>query len=211
MSIPFFFSGENFMKVLGMLDLAGGGLANFSFDTQTEWPENPKPGMAVFIDKRLMLCLSMDNDLPVWIPLTQQLTMHTHNQTAASSRWEIAHNLNAGTPLVQVYDADGEIIVPDSIKMVDANNTVILFPSPIAGTAVLIVGIESGLPAPTVAFTTSFMNSAQWVVVHNLGYHPAVRIYQGNLEVQPRSIVHDSNSQLTITFDSAQSGTVILY
>jgi len=76
---------------------------------------------------------------------------------------------------------------------------------------VLLSGVENGLPTPTVAFTATFTDEAQWVVVHNLGYNPAVRIYQGSKEVQPKSIVHDSTSQLTITFDTPQSGTVILY
>ncbi len=198
------------MKVLGTLDLAFGALKNFRFDSATEWPANPQPGMAVFMDRRLMLCVALE-DLPIWVPLTQQMTMYRHKQPSASSRWEIAHNMNTATPMVQCYDANGEVIIPTSIHADDANHTVILFSEAVAGTAVLLSGIESGLPTPTIAFTTSFTDQDKWVVVHNLGYHPAVRIYQGTSEVQPKSIVHDSNNQLTVSFDSPQSGTVVLY
>lgn len=198
------------MKVIGTLDLEFGSIKNFKFAEVQDWPENPQPGMAIFMDKRLMFCVEL-LDLPVWVPLTQQMTMYRHKQPSASSRWEIAHNMNTATPIVQCYDENGEVIMPSSVKGQDANTTVVLFPEPVAGTAVLLSGVESGLPTPTVAFTASYTDSAEWVVVHNLGYNPAVQVHQGAKEVQPKSIVHDSTSQLTITFDSAQSGTVILY
>lgn len=197
------------MKVIGTLDLEFGSIKNFKFAEVQDWPENPQPGMAIFMDKRLMFCVEL-LDLPVWVPLTQQMTMYRHKQPSASSRWEIAHNMNTATPIVQCYDENGEVIMPSSVKGQDANTTVVLFPEPVAGTAVLLSGVESGLPTPTVAFTASYTDSAEWVVVHNLGYNPAVQVHQGAKEVQPKSIVHDSTSQLTITFDSAQSGTVIL-
>lgn len=198
------------MKVIGTLDLEFGSIKNFKFAEVQDWPENPQPGMAIFMDKRLMFCVEL-LDLPVWVPLTQQMTMYRHKQPSASSRWEIAHNMNTATPIVQCYDENGEVIMPSSVKGQDANTTVVLFSEPVAGTAVLLSGVESGLPTPTVAFTASYTDSTEWVVVHNLGYNPAVQVHQGTKEVQPKSIVHDSTNQLTITFDTAQSGTVILY
>lgn len=198
------------MKLYGTLDLTFGSLSQFAFDVATDWPANPKPGMAIFMEKRLMLCVEIA-ELPVWVPLTQQMTMYRYKQPTASSRWEIAHNMNSATPIVQCYDENGDVVMPSSIHATDANNIVVLFPEPVAGTAVLLSGVESGLPTPTVAFTASYTDEAVWVVTHNLGYNPAVRVYQGSKEVQPQSIVHNSTSQLTITFDSAQSGTVVLY
>lgn len=198
------------MKVWSYLDFAEGGIKNFRFTEQDDFPLNPKPGMAIFKDKRLLLCVSIE-DLPIWVPLTQQLTMVRFKQSSASSRWEVKHNLNVSTPIVQCYDENGGVIQPSEITLVDENNMVILFSEPVAGTAVLLAGVESGLSAPSVAFTASFTDQAQWVVVHNLGYRPAVRVYQGQNEVQPQSIVHDSVNQLTITFPEAETGTVILY
>lgn len=198
------------MKVLGTLDLEFGSIKNFKFDEVQDWPENPQPGMAIFMDKRLMFCVEI-LDLPVWVPLTQQMTMYRYAQPSASSRWEVKHNMNIATPIVQCYDENGDVVLPSSIHAQDADTTIILWPEPVAGTAVLLSGIESGLPAPTVAFTASFTDEAVWVVTHNLGYNPAVRVYQGTKEVQPKSIVHDSTNQLTITFENPESGTVILY
>lgn len=198
------------MKVWSMLDFAEGGIKNFKFTIQEDFPLNPKPGMAIFKDKRLLLCVSIE-DLPIWVPLTQQLNMFRFKQTTASSRWEVKHNLNVSTPIVQCYDEAGGVIQPSEISLVDENNMVILFSEPVAGTAVFLAGVESGLPAPSVAFTASYTDQATWVVVHNLGYRPAVRVYKGSNEVQPNSIVHDSLNQLTITFAEPESGTVVLY
>lgn len=198
------------MKVFGSLDLEFGSIKNFKFAEVQDWPENPQPGMAIFMDKRLMFCVEL-LDLPVWVPLTQQMTMFRYAQASASSRWEVNHNMNIATPIVQCYDENGDVVMPSSIHAQDADTTVILWPEPVAGTAVLLSGVENGQPAPTVAFTASFEDSASWVVTHNLGYNPAVRVYQGTKEVQPKSIVHDSTNQLTITFENPESGTVILY
>lgn len=198
------------MKVIGHLDLASGGLQNFRFSTQDDFPVDPMPGMAIFKDKRLLMCVSID-DLPVWVPLTQQMTMMRFKQPSATSRWEIKHNLNVSTPIVQCYDDKGAVTIPTSITLVDENSLVVLFPEPVAGTAVVMAGIESGIPSPSVAFTASYTNQDTWVVVHNLGYNPSVRVYQNNNEVQPKSIVQDSVNQVTITFGQAESGTVILY
>ena len=198
------------MKVWSYLDFAEGGIKNFRFQEQEDFPLNPKPGMAIFKDKRLLLCVSIE-DLPIWVPLTQQLNMFRFKQATASSRWEVKHNLNVSTPIVQCYDENGGVIQPSDISLVDENNMVILFSEPVAGTAVFLAGVETGLPAPSVAFTQSYTDSAQWVVVHNLGYRPAVRIYKGSNEVQPQSIVHDSINQLTITFGEPETGTVVLY
>lgn len=198
------------MKVWSNLDFAEGGIKNFKFTEQEDFPLNPKPGMAIFKDKRLLLCVSVE-DLPIWVPLTQQLNMYRFKQNSAASRWEVKHNLNVSTPIVQCYDEAGGVIQPSDISLVDENNMVILFSEPVAGTAVFLAGVESGLPAPSVAFTASYTDQTTWVVVHNLGYRPAVRVYQGNNEVQPNSIVHDSINQLTITFSEPESGTVILY
>lgn len=198
------------MKVWSILNFAEGGIKNFRFTEQEDFPANPKPGMTIFKDRRLLLCVSLE-DLPTWVPLTQQLTMYRFKQVSSSSRWEVKHGLNVSTPIVQCYDEAGGVIQPTEISLVDENNMVILFSEPVAGTAVFLAGIEMGLPAPSVAFTASFTDLAQWVVVHNLGYRPAVRVYKGNNEVQPQSIVHDNVNQLTITFTEPESGTVILY
>lgn len=200
------------MKVWSNLDLIEGGIRNFTFAVQEDFPLNPKPGTAIFKEKRLMLCVTIGDDaLPVWVPLTQEMTMYTYKQAAASSRWEVQHNLNFSTPIVQCYDENGGVIQPSEISLTDANNMVILFSEPVAGTAIFLVGVESGLPKQTIAFSAPFTDSAEWVVVHNLGYNPAVRIYQGSNEVQPKSIVHDNVNQLTVSFDQPESGTVVLY
>ena len=72
-----------------------------------------------------------------------------------------------------------------------------------------IVGGAQVLQPDQVTFThTQTGSSTAWVVTHNLGYYPIVRVFLGtNLEIQPQTIIHDSIFQTTITFSSAQVGT----
>lgn len=50
--------------------------------------------------------------------------------------------------------------------------------------------------------------SSTWVVQHDLEYYPIVRVYtNSNDEIQPLSVVHDSTTQVTITFSSSRTGT----
>jgi len=57
---------------------------------------------------------------------------------------------------------------------------------------------------------TSFTNQTTVVVNHNLNAYPQVQVIDNNNAVIiPNSIVHNSTNQLTITFASPESGTVI--
>lgn len=52
--------------------------------------------------------------------------------------------------------------------------------------------------------------SATWVVTHNFGYYPIVRVFSdfgnGLEEFIPEDIVHDSLNQVTITFIDPYDG-----
>lgn len=197
------------MKVYSKLNLEHGSVANFNFEDQSNYPLSPKVGSCIMKDKRVMLCVDM-NTLPVWIPLTQEMGMYTHKQTTAKSRWEFRHGLNVGRPMVQVFDDSGDVILPDNIRILDANNIEVLLPGPMTGAAVVIAGTEGGLPHQDFAFDMEFTEaSATWEVPHALGYVPGIRVYINNYEVQPKDIVHNGTTSTTITFDTPQVGRVV--
>lgn len=50
-----------------------------------------------------------------------------HQQITGNTTWAIAHNGNTTNILVQVYDASGSFILPNSIDIIDANNVSITF------------------------------------------------------------------------------------
>jgi hypothetical protein len=58
------------------------------------------------------------------------------------------------------------------------------------------------------AYTTTFAGQTTLVVVHNLGYQPNVHVLDTAGDEVEGDIVHDSATQLTITFSSAVTGTV---
>lgn len=196
------------MELHGNLNLLENDLIGAVFGIEQNFPANPRPGRFCFKDKVLYLCTELAGGLPVWVPLTQQLTMQKHIQTTAALEWTINHQLNTSDVLVQVYDSDGKWIVPDAINASVFNQVTVSFNMPMTGVVIVQRGVEEGSAPPLIAFEADFTNSTTWVVPHNLGYNPIIRVIIDGREVQPQSIVHDSTMQATITFSSPQTGSV---
>lgn len=62
------------------------------------------------------------------------------NQSIAAMTWSFAHNLNEQYPVVTIYDSNDEVIIPEKIDAVDANNLAIYFSTARIGRAVAVVG-----------------------------------------------------------------------
>jgi len=56
------------------------------------------------------------------------------------STWTVQHNLNSAYVVVQTYDTNEELMLPQIIDLTDANTTTISFPVALSGTAVVVVG-----------------------------------------------------------------------
>lgn len=53
--------------------------------------------------------------------------------------------------------------------------------------------------------------AAVWTISHNLGFRPVASVFTvGGLEVLLPEILHLSNNNLTITFDTAQAGSAAM-
>lgn len=197
------------MDVIGDLNLGGNTLYGVTIETVENFPISPKAGRFIFKDKRAMMCVEVTGGIPVWVPLTQELSMVIHNQTVAASSWVIEHELNTTNLIVQVLDVNNLTIIPESIDLSVLNEVTINFgAASLPGKAVIMSGTIDGHPKPNFAYTQDFTNTSTVVVTHGLGYNPIIRVFIGNYEVQPASIVHDSTTQATITFSSPQTGTV---
>lgn len=195
------------MKSLGNLDLRDNYLLNPALKPVENFPQVPKVGSLIFKGQRVMICIEIEEGLPIWAPLTAPLNTHVHDNPVAQLTWTIEHNLNSSHVIAQVIGADGKHVIPDEV-VCNFNETIITFHGDQAGRAVLMVGNEDGTPRDNYSFEQDFTESNTWVVNHMLGYNPIVRVFIGNQEVQPLAITHDSSNQATVTFSTTQTGHV---
>lgn len=199
------------MKSYGHLNLQQNELQEAVIPIETRFPTSPKVGRLAFVNQILYICVDVTNNLPVWVPLTRELTLYTHAQTTASDTWTIVHGLNSTAVQVQVFDTADRVLIPGEITVSNANSVVVDLNTAIAGRAVVLTGHNDGSVKPTYAFVHyQTDSSSSWVVVHNLGREPITRVFIGNQEVQPQSITHNSLNQLTIAFSQAYTGIVKL-
>lgn len=193
------------MKHFGDVALQSGCAAILK--SETAFPSSPTAGRIVFVDKRVWICAELSGGQPIWVPLTNQIDTYLHTQQTSSDTWTITHNLNTGTPLVQVYDTTNKLVIPGDVEVTDNNNVSVTFGTAVSGRAIVMYGSITGSEVPTYAFTyTQTTLATTWVIPHNLGYYPIVRVFVGGDEIQPQSIVHDSLFQTTITFSTSRTG-----
>lgn len=70
---------------------------------------------------------------------TGNVNGYEHIQTVASQTWTVAHGGNTFRIQVTVYDTDWEMLIPNSVKVIDNNTAIITFASPIAGRAMVLM------------------------------------------------------------------------
>lgn len=195
------------MKFFGTANLQQNELQNAVLPIDTTFPNSPKVGQIAFVNSIVYICVSLSGNLPVWVPLTREITAFTFNQSSADTGWNVFHGLNTTSVQVQVYDANGSTVIPDEITVVDPNNVYIGFTNAMIGKAVILTGHFDGNVKPTYAYTFyQSTASTTWTINHNLGYEPITRVFIGNQEVQPLSITHVNGNQMIVSFSTAQVG-----
>lgn len=202
------------MRSFGNLNMQQNKLQQMAIDTESNFPDSPVPGRFVFKDKILYLCADIIDGVPAWIPLTNEISTYVHFQNSSSTTWEIYHKLSTVTPAVQVYDSHNTMVIPDAIDVVDNTRVRVSFGTPVAGRAVVLTGNDDGVDRSTSA-GSSFTHTQTdlqdtWVISHNLGYYPIVRVFIGDYEVVPDGIQHTSVFETVVTFTSPQTGVARL-
>jgi len=195
------------MKFYGDANLQQNELQNAVLSTLTTFPTTPKVGQVAFVNSIVYICVTAGS-LPVWVPLTREITAYTHSQNTDSATWTINHGMNTTSINVQVYDTNNRAVIPDNVEVLNPDSVQVTFSTAIQGRAVVLTGHFDGNVKPTYAYTF-YQSSADttWTINHNLGYAPIVRVFIGNQEVQPATITHtNSNNTTTITFNTAQVG-----
>ena len=195
------------MKFYGDANLQQNELQNAVLPFETQFPVSPKVGQLAFVHATVYICVALDAGLPVWVPMTREISAFTWNQSSPSAEWTITHNMNTSSVQVQIFDGNNRVLIPDEIEVVSPNEVVVTLGTAIVGRAVVLTGYFDGNVRPTYAYTHYQASaSTTWTIDHDLGYNPIIRIFVGNQEVQPTSINHDTVNQATITFSSPQAG-----
>ena len=195
------------MRHFGNVNLQQNQLQNAVLQLAQSFPTTPKVGQIAFVNKIVYICVQ---DVPapaVWIPLTREITVYTHDQSVSSDTWTVNHNLNTTSINVQVYGTNNKLLIPDEVEILNPNQISITFSDSIQGKAVVVSGHLDGNTKPTYSYTFYQTDSSStWTINHNLGYNPIVRVFIGTSEVQPASITHPSINQSIVTFSSPQVG-----
>ena len=208
------------MKIHGNLDFQNvNEIQRAKMEVETSLISSPEVGRLAFVDSKVYICIEATT--PIWVPMTNVITSYIHTQDTSSETWNVAHNLNTGTPIVMVYDDQPDYIIPADIEPTDNNNLTISFSTGngTAGKAIVSTGGESNFFGVTSADSdllagdqqtflhTQTSGSSSWVVQHGLGYYPIVRVFTAaNVEILPAEVIHNSKFTTTINFSSNQTG-----
>lgn len=194
------------MKFFGHADLLQNQLQNAALETLTYFPSLAVSGQIAFVNSVVYICVE-SGELPVWVPLTREISGHNHVQSTPLSTWVVQHDLNTTVVNIQVFDSNNRAFIPDEVEVLTPNSVQIAFSSDTVGRAVVLSGHLDGNTKPTYSYTHYQSTAAsEWVIVHGLGYSPIVRIFIGTQEVQPSSITHTNSTQVNVTFATPQVG-----
>jgi hypothetical protein len=199
------------MKYFGNINLQNNEIQQATLQTEVGFPVNPTVGRIAFVDKVVWICADIQESVPIWLPLTNQQTTYMHVQDISSKNWVINHDLNSTFVIITCYDGNSKMIYPDEITINNASTVTVDFGATIAGKAVVITGSLEGAKPPVYSLEYQQTSPAStWIVNHNLGYAPIIRVFIGNNEVSPNSITFPNSNTVQIGFTSPQMGTVKL-
>jgi hypothetical protein len=103
----------------------------------------------------------------------------TQQYFTASTTWSFAHNLGDKYVSLQAFDDAFEMVIPTTVRLVDATSSLMLFDSASSGYAVATIGgdlpaISSSYAGYTLQVASSAPYSASWVAVPNVTVTNAV-------------------------------------
>lgn len=181
-------------------------------------PANITPVTVDIFTGKLFTALAPSDIIPIDAdestpPPSVNFAGFTFVQRVPKMKWVLTHNLNTENVLVQVFDNNNSLLIPNSISILDANQIKLTFMAPEAGTAQVVLMLDASyvevpdLNVPTFEHVQTIPSDA-WVIDHDSGYYPIVRVYIDGQMVIPLSITHPSLTQTVITFVNQEVGVV---
>ncbi len=198
------------MKHFGDIDLGFNYISNVVLSDSLAFQTNPKKGSLAFIGNKAYICAEIDNGVPLWTPLINEVTSQVVVVETASTTWVIDHGLNTSALSVEVYNTNQELVIPNSVVLNTANRLTITFGAAMAGQVVCTTGSTEGTKKANATYErTLSVATTEVAVQHNLGYNPTVAVYDvNNVLILPDTITHNSLFSTTVTFSEPTVGTI---
>jgi len=128
----------------------------------------------------------------------------------------VSHFLNDLEAMVQVIDASGVTIPASTITSITrdtANQVTVVFVGLTTGTVLVTGGQFAGTGGNgLISFKETFTSQTSIVVTHSLAdSNPLVQVFDNNSQwINPDNITINTSNQLTVTFTSSTTGTIIV-
>lgn len=198
------------LTMFGGLDMQGNALSHVVLGDDSAGVQYAVPNRVAVVDGRLLFAIAYGQSV-LWVPLLQERNTYIHQQDAASAVWTVPHGMNSAKVIVQVYNSQNQLVVPDNIEGIDSDTVEVTFAEAITGHAIVMIGNLDGMTKPDVAYELPVtVASAQITVDHVLGYAPVIRfITTDGFELLPQSVQHTTTNQTVLTFTSPVTGTVL--
>lgn len=125
------------MKVYGDLTLNESGantehkIQAFGLGLLPEFPDVPRLGNIVFKDKKVYIYCTL-NTLGVWLPLTSEIVSYSALFTDINP-WICVHHLDSAETVLQIYDTENRMLIPDRIDQSVSGRTIITFSQNMSG------------------------------------------------------------------------------
>lgn len=126
------------MDIHGNINLKQNKMKQMVFQTETNFPSVPIIGRVVFKSQKLYMCVAINIGVPVWLPLTNKIDTYVHTQASTAQTWTITHNLNTTIPVLQIYDENDKMIIPNQVTPTSNNVMSVTLSAPMSGKAVVL-------------------------------------------------------------------------
>ncbi len=130
------------MDFHGVVDIKQNLVKNMVLENLTNFPAVPKAGQFVFKDNKIFLCVDIGSVLS-WVPVTNEINVQIYDNKSGLE-WTLTHTFGLNPVLVQVYNTQGQFIIPDNIDCSIANQVTIRFGMSVTGKAIMLAGEQIG-------------------------------------------------------------------
>jgi len=188
------------MDFHGNINLKNNEMQKLVFQLETSFPTDAVVGTVVFKNKILYMAVAIGNDAGlVWIPLTESINTFVHDQTSAATAWTVTHNLGINNPVVQIYDSNHELIIPNDVSISTNLELVVTLNSAISGRAIVMGGDTIPVNGIGIIEPTLF---AAWDITNAVYDNKSISLSSQLSDAQDATFNSDGTKLYTVSFSN---------